>query len=234
MLSKTYRIILYAIVIFAMASVGAGISYPIIDMHWGVSFAILTLIVFLVIESRLGVMQTKEEPQLVEVIEDGEALKRLYSSMREDRECVKMDAVWCTQYTEVPDYFKDERGDFLRNERLHIRRLINPTKISDDPKDFEKHMEDSKELMENGRYEIAATDLEEVECIICEYERHAARQSKALFVFNEQPTNTPRLGILLDPYKSDKHHKISFAVDALKSWFNREWGKGGAIIPLEE
>jgi len=233
MLPKTYRIILYSLAIFVMALIGAGITYPEIETHWGASFAILTLIFFTVVEFRLSMMQIRKEP-LAEVIYGEDQLKEIYKSMREDRDCVKMDTIWCTQYAEVQKYFRDERGDFNRNERLHIRRLVNPTKVNAEPKDFENHIKDTEELVKSGRYEIAETDLEEVECVICEYDRGATKERKALFVFNEQPTNTPRLGILLDPYKSEEHEKIKFAVDALKSWFEREWEKGGSIVPLEE
>jgi hypothetical protein len=142
-----------------------------------------------------------------------------------------MSTIWCTQYADVQKYFKDERGDFNRNERLNIRRLINPYRVNAQPRDFETHIKDTQDLVKAGRYEIKATDLEEVECVICEYQRQSSWERKALFVFNDQPSNTPRLGILLDP---TKHERISFAVEALKSWFEKEWAKASSLIPLEE
>jgi len=145
-----------------------------------------------------------------------------------------MSTVWCTQYADVQKYFSDERGDFRRNDRLNIRRLINPTQVNAQPKDFENHIKSTEDLVRQGRYEVAATDLEELECVICEYERQAVIERKALFVFNDQLSNTPKLGILLDPSRSERHALVKFAVEALRSWFKREWDKGGSIVSLEE
>ncbi len=230
MISKVYRIVLYTCAIFVMAIIGTAIIASSIAIYWGVTFALLSLIFFTIIELNWGLKQRTNEP-IVDVIYGEDALKKVYKSMRRDRDCTYMRTIWCTHYANVQKYFKDEREDFNRNDRLNIQRLINPYKVNAQPKDFETHINRTKDLANNGRYSVAATDLDEIECVICDYERMEKKERKALFVFNDRASNTPKLGILLDPAKDNR---TSFAVDSLKSWFDKEWKKGNEIIILEE
>ncbi|MDH5451587.1 MAG: hypothetical protein OEX77_11975, partial [Candidatus Bathyarchaeota archaeon] len=216
MISTFHRMIFYAAFIISMGIIGTVITISPIEVYWGITFAFFGLVFFAIVELYLGLEKWREEP-IAKVIYGEDELKRVYKSLRGDRDCTQMYTIWCTQYANVEGYFEEERGDFRRNDRLNINRLINPFKVNAKPKDFENHIEHSEDLISQGKYSIAATDLDEVECVICDYERGTKKERKALFVFNDQKSNTPKLGILLDPAK---HLQIGFAVDALKSWFD--------------
>ena len=71
-----------------------------------------------------------------------------------------------------------------------------------------------------GKYEVKKTDIEEFECLICEYEKPSGRETKVFFTFIDLAGNRPGMGILLD---ATKHEKVRFAVRAIESWYKREW-----------
>ncbi|MCK4478177.1 hypothetical protein KAU88_06595 [Candidatus Bathyarchaeota archaeon] len=220
MINKTKRAIIYAVVEVALGVMGFAVSLLPGGYALSATFIVLGLIFSVMLEVLIEI--TTKEALPVDIISGERELKKTYEKLRKNA-CL-MQAVWCSRYAEVSKYFNKEMKEFRDNKKLTIERLINP-KIIPSP-DYKAHLNSTERLRKLGRYKIKATDLTELECVVCEYESKDEKSWKALFVFNDLDTHTPALGILLDPSKKEKA-KSSLA--AVKGWFKDEWNRG---IPL--
>lgn len=217
-MSKRRRYLLYTIVTISLAVLGNFTNLLLSSYFWGLTYGMIGLILSLIIEMYMEVVVGQKPP--LKIIYGEEELKETYRKMRKDASCRLVQSIWCTRYADVPKYFKEEEAEFLKNPRLHIQRLINPERVQRD--NFRTHVESSRKLQDQRKYERKETNIKEFECVVCEYERPEGREQKAIFVFNDLGGNNPGLGILLDPAR---HEKIRFAVRSIKSWFEREWSQ---------
>lgn len=215
-INRTNRAMIYLIISAGLGAIGFFISSGPTEYTSGVIFLILGLILTTSVEILIEL--TAEEALPVDIIQGERRLKDKYKELRKD--AILMNAVWCSRYAEVTKYFREEIDDLQRNEKLVVRRLINPKVVK---KDYKNHLKNTEELRKLDRYIIKTTDLTELECVVCEYEMKDEKSWKALFVFNDLDNNTPGLGILLDPSKKPKS-KASLA--AVKGWFEDEWLRG--------
>lgn len=222
LISKRKRAILYVIieVILGIAGFGVGLLPGTYSLSLVVTFMLLGVIFSTLVEILMEV--TEEEVQPVDVIVGERELKNMYKNLR-DGAC-KVEAVWCSKYANVSKYFQGEIDDLNNNRNLHIRRLVNPRVV--EPTDYQDHLTKTQAIRNGGRYAMKTTRLTELECVICEYEKEQQRTHKALFVFNDVDTSTPVLGILFDPAKKEKSRP---SLAAIKSWFEKEWDKGGKV-----
>jgi len=159
----------------------------------------------------------KEEPPL-QVIFNEDEVKEIVRKMKTDPSLTSMKSMHCIRFAYTPEYFDEEHAILRRNPRLHIQRLINPERMGRDS--FEAHMQSSKTLLDQGRYEIRNTNIKEFEFIIWEFEKPAGIEYKAAFSFIDITRNTIGISIILDP---TRHEKVRSAVTALESLFEHEW-----------
>lgn len=222
-MDRSSRYFAYLLLTISLGILGAYTNLFLPSISWGLTYGTVGLILGFVMEIYMKTV-TKEDIT-AKIIYDEDELKSTYKKMREDSTCRDMQAIWCTRYADVPKYFKEEEADFLRNPRLHIKRLINPKRTQEG--DYELHSRSSKKLLGRGKYEVKETDISEFECVVCEYEKPSGREQKALFIINDLDGNSPSLGIFLDPTKyeeaSTKYKKTLLAVRTIKSWFERQW-----------
>ena len=216
MLNKTKRYVIYALVTVGFAILGNFTSLLAPSYFWGLTFGTLGLILSIILELYIE-LAIKEEPPL-QVIFNEDELKEIIRKMKTDPSLSLMKAVWCTRYAYTPEYFDEENAVLRRNPRLHIQRLINPDRMGRD--NFEAHMQSSKTLLDQGRYEIRNTNMKEFEFGIYEFEKPTGIEHKAIFTFIDIAGNTVGLAVLLDP---TRHEKVRSAVRALESWFEHEW-----------
>jgi hypothetical protein len=216
LLNKTKRYVIYALVTVGFAILGNFTSLLAPSYFWGLTFGTLGLILSIILELYIE-LAIKEEPPL-QVIFNEDELKEIIRKMKTDPSLSLMKAVWCTRYAYTPEYFDEENAVLRRNPRLHIQRLINPDRMGRD--NFEAHMQSSKTLLDQGRYEIRNTNMKEFEFGIYEFEKPTGIEHKAIFTFIDIAGNTVGLAVLLDP---TRHEKVRSAVRALESWFEHEW-----------
>jgi len=230
LLNKTRRYMIYLVVTIGFAVLGNFTNLLLPSYFWGLTYGTLGIILSLIMEMYIELATKEELP--VQVILREDEMKRTLREMREDPSCISIQALWCTRYGGEPEYYAEERTILQRNPRLHIQRLINPTRVEKNT--YEDHIESRKPLLDQEKYEVRKTDIEEFECLMCEYEKVSGRETKVFFLFNDLAGNKPGMGIVLDP---TKHEKVRFAERAIASWFKREWltraqetslGKNGA------
>jgi len=183
---------------------------------WGLSFGTTGLILSIVMEMYIE-LAIKEEPP-VEIILSEDKIAKTVREMKQDSSCRVIKALWCTRFSGEPEYYAQEEAIIRRNPRLHVQRLVNLNKVERDT--YEDHMKSRKALLDQGKYEVKRTDIEEFECVICEYEKPSGRETKVCFIFNDLAGNTQGMGIFLD---ATKHEKVQVAARAIESWFEHEW-----------
>jgi len=176
----------------------------------------LGLILSIVMEMYIE-LAIKEEPPL-QVVLEADKLSEIARNMKNDPSCRSMKAIWCTRETYMPQYFDEEKAILRRNPRLHIQRLINPDRVEKDY--YKAHIQSSKALLDQGRYESKNTNMKEFECAIWEFEKPTGIEHKAVFVFNDIAGNTLGLAVFLDPTRNEK---VRSAIRAIESWFEHEW-----------
>jgi len=216
LLNKTRRYLIYMILTVGFAILGNFTSLLLPSYLWGLSFGTSGLILSIVMEMYIE-LAIREEPQLQVILEE-ERIRELARKMKTDPSCRSMKAMWCTRETYMPQYFDEEEAILRRNSRLHIQRLINPDRVEKDY--YKAHMQSSKALRDQRRYEIKNTNMKEFEYAIWEFEKPTGIEHKAVFVFNDIASNTLGLAVFLDP---TRHEKVRSAVRALEAWFEHEW-----------
>jgi len=209
----------------SFAVLGNFTSLLLPSYFWGLTYGTLGLILSIIMEMYIE-LAIKEEPPL-QVILDEDKIRELAIKMKTDPSCRSMKAVWCTRETYMPQYYDEEKDVLRRNPRLHIQRLINPDRVEKDR--YKAHMQSSKALLDQGRYEIKNTNMKEFELVIWEFEKPTGIEHKAFFIFNDIAVNTIGLAIVLDP---TKHEKVRSAVRAIESWFEHEWLTHAQDAPL--
>ncbi len=222
MLNKTRRYMIYILVTIGFAVLGNFTSLLQPSYFWGLTYGTLGLILSVILEMYIELAIKEELPMQIVLRED--KIKETLREMRQDPSCRLIQALWCTRYGGEPEYYAEERATIQRNPRLRVQRLINPSKV--DRNTYKEHMESRKALLEQGRYEVKKTDIEEFECLICEYEKPSGRETKVAFLFNDLAGNRPGLWIIPDP---TKHEKARFAVRAIESWYKREWARAQSV-----
>jgi len=183
---------------------------------WGLIFGALGLILSIVLELYIELV-VREEPAAEVVLREDKIVK-IIREMRQDPSCRRIKALWCTRFGGEPEYYAEEAAIVQKNPRLRVQRLINPSRVERDV--YEDHIKSRKVLLDQRRYEVKKTDVEEFECLICEYEMPSGRETKVFFTFVDLAGNRPGMGIFLD---SSKNEKALFAVRSIESWYNREW-----------
>jgi len=189
---------------------------------WGLTYAILGLILSVIMEMYIE-LAVKEEPP-VQVILREEKMREAIRKMKEDPSCRSIQALWSTRYGHEPEYYAEERAILQRDPRFHVQRLINPDKVERNT--YDDHIKSCKTLLDQKKYEVKKTDIEEFECLISECEKPSGRETKVVFLFNDLAGNRPGMMVFLDP---TKHEKARFAVRAIESWFKREWTRAQSI-----
>jgi hypothetical protein len=216
LLNKTRRYIIYALVTVGFAILGNFTSLLAPSYFWGLVLGVLGLLLSIILELYIELV-VKEEPA-VEVVLREEKIVQIIREMRQDPSCRHIKALWCTRFGGEPEYYAEEVATIQKNPRLHVQRLINVNRVEKDV--YEDHIKSRKALLDQGRYETKKTDIEEFECLICEYEKPSGRETKVFFTFVDLAGNRPGMGIFLD---SSKNEKALFAVRSIESWYNREW-----------
>jgi len=216
LLNKTRRYIIYALATVGFAILGNFTSLLAPSYFWGLTFGTLGLILSVVLELYIE-LAVKEEPA-VQVILSEDKIVEVIREMRQDSSCIRIQALWCTRFGGEPEYYAEEEAIIKRNPRLLVQRLINPNRVERNA--YEDHVKSRKALLDQGKYEVGKTDVEEFECLICEYEKPSGRKTKVFFTFIDVAGNRPGMGIFLD---ETKHEKVAYAVRAIESWYKREW-----------
>lgn len=216
LLNKTRRYVVYVLVTVGFALLGVFTSSLAPSYFWGLIFGTLGLILSIVLELYIELAVREEPPLQITLSED--QIVKIIRDMRQDPSCRKIQALWCTRFGGEPEYYAEEEAIIQRNPRLHIQRLINPNRVERSA--YEDHMKSRKTLLDQGKYEVKKTDIEEFECLICEYEKPTGRQTKVFFTFVDLAGNRPGMGMFLD---ETKHEKVGFALRAIESWYKREW-----------
>ncbi len=219
LLNKTRRYVIYALVTVGFAILGNFTSLLAPSYFWGLVFGTLGLILSVILELYIE-LAVREEPA-VQVILREDKIVEIIREMRQDPSCRLIQALWCTRFGGEPEYYAEEAAIIQRNPRLHVQRLINPSRVERNA--YDDHVKSRKTLLDQGRYEVKRTDIEEFECLICEYEKPSGRETKVFFTFIDLAGNRPGMGIFLD---ETKHEKALFAVRAIESWYKREWLAG--------
>ena len=207
---------LYMFLTVGFAVLGNFTSLLLPSYFWGLTYGTLGLILSMVMEMYIE-LAIKEEPPLQVVLEE-DKVRELVRKMKTDPNCRSMKAVWCTRETYMPQYFDEEGAILSRNPRLHIQRLINPDTVEKDY--YMAHLQSSKGLVDQGKYETKNTNMKEFEFAIFEFEKSTGIEHKALFVFNDIAGNTMGLTLFLDP---TRHERVRTAVRAMESWFEHAW-----------
>ena len=207
---------IYMLITVGFAILGSFTSLLLPSYFWGLTYGTLGLILSVLMEMYIE-LAIKEEPP-VQIILREEKMKETLDKMREDPSCRLIQALWCTRYGGELEYYVQEEAVLQRNPRLRVQRLINPHRI--ERSTYEDHVKSRKALLDQRKYDVKKTDIEEFECLICEYEKPSGRETKVFFLFNDLAGNRPGMGIFLD---ETKHEKVRFAVRAIESWFKREW-----------
>jgi hypothetical protein len=216
LLNKTRRYLIYMFLTVGFAVLGNFTSLLLPSYFWGLTYGTLGLILSIVMEMYIE-LAVREEPQLQVILEE-DRLRELARKMKTDPSCRSMKAMWCTRETYMPQYFDEEEAILRRNPRLHIQRLVNPDRVEEDY--YKAHVQSSRALVDQGRYEIRNTNMKEFEYAIWEFEKPTGIEHKAVFVFNDMASNTLGLAVFLDP---TRHEKVRSAVRAIDSWFEHEW-----------
>jgi hypothetical protein len=216
LLSKTRRYLIYMILTVGFAVLGNFTSLLQSSYFWGLTYGTLGLILSLVVEMYIE-LAVKEEPPL-QVISNEDELKEIVRRIKTDPSLTSMKTIHCTRYAYTPEYFDEENAILRRNPRLYVQRLMNPDTMGRD--NFEAHMQSSKTLLDQGRYEVKNTNIKEFEFAILEFEKPTGIEHKALFNFVDIAGKTIGLALLLDPTRNER---IRSAVSAIESWFEREW-----------
>jgi len=198
------------------AILGSFTSLLLPSYFWGLTYGTLGLILSMIMEMYIE-LAIKEEPP-VQILLREDKIVETVREMRQDPSCRLIQALWCTRFGGEPEYYAEEGAIIKRDPRLHVQRLINPNRVERDT--YEDHMKSRKAFLDQGKYEVKKTDIEEFECLICEYEKPSGRETKVLFTFIDLAGNRPGMTILLD---ATKHEKVRFAVRAIESWYKREW-----------
>jgi len=207
---------MYMILTIGFAVLGSFTSLLLPSYFWGLTYGTLGLILSIIMELYIE-LAIKEEPPL-QVFLEYDKLQQIANNMKSDPTCRSMKAMWCTRETYMPEYYSEEEAILRRNPRLHIQRLINPDRVQKEY--YKAHMQSSKALLNQERYEIRKTSMKEFECAIFEFEKPSGMEHKAIFAFNDMAVNTLGLGLFLDP---TRHEKVRSAVRAIESWFEHEW-----------
>lgn len=216
MLNRTRRYVIYVLVTVGFAFLGAFTSALAPSYFWGLIFGTLGLILSIVLELYIE-LAVREEPPL-RVMSNEDEVKEIIRKLKTDPSLRTFKAVWCTRWAYTPEYFDEENAILRRNPRLHIQRLINPDRMGRD--NFEAHIQSSKTLLDQGKYEIRNTNMKEFEFGIWEFEKPTGIEHKAIFTFIDIASNTFSLSLFLDPTKHENVHSV---VTALESWFEHEW-----------
>jgi len=222
LLNKTRRYMIYILVTIGFAIIGNFTSLLPSPYFWGLTYGTLGLILSVIMEMYIE-LAIKEEPPL-QVILAEDKMRDTVKKMKEDPSCRSIQALWCTRYGGEPEYYAEERALIQKNPRLHVQRLINPIKV--ERATYKDQMKSHRELVDQGKYEARKTDIEEFECIICEYEKPSGMETNVAFLFNDLAGNRPGMMIFLDP---TKHEKVRYAVRAIESWYKREWTRAQSI-----
>jgi hypothetical protein len=229
---RSQRIAIYVITCIVLAVLGFEIGSLSVALYTGTVLSLLGIVVAVIVEiffSTRTLELAKEMPGTLSAVFREDALMRAYEKMRKDPDCTLMDAIWVSRYSGVAEYFERERLDLMKNSKLRIRRLVNLKKVS--PKEWETHLKTMKDFIMDGRYEIRTTDMEDIEFVLCQYQRGWGPERVALLVINDKASNTPRLGIEINPTKNEQ---MAFAVETLNSWFEREWSRAIIVVPWAE
>ena len=157
---------IYILVTIGFAIVGNFTSLLPSSYFWGLTYGTLGLIVSVIMELYIE-LAIKEEPPL-QVILAEDKMRDTIKKMKEDPSCKSIQALWCTRYGGEPEYYAEERALIQKNPRLHVQRLINPNRV--ERATYQEHLKSHKALLDQGKYEARKTDIEEFECILCEYE----------------------------------------------------------------
>lgn len=160
----------------------------------------------------------------MEVFQGELAIMGMCKSLREGAGACEMKAVWCSRYSKVDLYFKEELDDLNNNRKFIVKRLINKDIVKDS--DYAQHLSATQHLRDSGQYEVKKTDWSEMECIVCEYERQK-KEWKAFLIINDVHHHTPVLGLLFDPANKPQSKP---SLEAINSWFEKEWGKAGRTL----
>ena len=161
----------------------------------------------------------------IDVVVGQRDIMSVCKSLREGEGACEMKAVWCSQYPGVARYFKEELDDFGNNKELSVKRLINRNIVKN--LDYKKHLSSTLNLRNSGRYEVKTTDLCEMECTVCAYVVGGEKKWKAFLIVNNIQNHVPVLGILFDPAKKPE---CETSLQAIISWFDKEWEKGGTHV----
>ena len=210
------------LVTIGFAILGSFTSLMLPSYFWGLTYATLGLILSAIMEMYIE-LAVKEEPP-VRIILREEEMRETLRKMKRDPSCRSIKALWCTRYGGEPEYYAEERATIQKNPRFHVQRLINPDKVERDT--YEDHIKSSKTLLDQRKYEVKKTDIEEFECLISECEKPSGRETKVAFLFNDLAGNRPGMMIFLD---QTKHEKVGFGVRAIESWYEREWTRAQSM-----
>ncbi len=222
MLDKTRRYMIYMLVTIGFAILGNFTNLMLPSYFWGLTYATLGLILSVIMEMYIE-LAIKEEPPL-QVILAEDKMRDTVKKMKEDPSCRSIQTLWCTRYGGEPEYYAEESALIQKNPRLRVQRLINPNKV--EKATYNEHMKSHKILLNQGKYEAKKTDIEEFECIMCEYESPSGMETKGALLFNDLAGNRPGVMIYLDP---TKHERVRYALRAIESWYKREWARAQSI-----
>ena len=197
-------------------------------IHMSFIFLFLGLMFTLIID--IWYEEKKEERLPVDLFQGQREIMKVCKSLREGEGACEVKAVWCSEYPDVDRYFREEIDDLNNNSQLIVKRLINKdivTRAGGEPAHYRRHLTQTQQLRNVGKYEAKTTDLCEMECTICKYVIGGNITWRAFLIINNIQNHIPVLGILFDPAKKPESESSLLAIAA---WFDKEWHKGGTHL----
>ncbi|MDG6985712.1 MAG: hypothetical protein JRM73_03090 [Nitrososphaerota archaeon] len=164
----------------------------------------------------------------IQFIDNERELVKRYEEFKEDsvNECM---LTWTTKYkiTDIDDYFRKERESLSKKDHYRLLRMVETSQSNWNRADLMKHLEQTTDLRNSGKYDCRETTMQGLEIAYSDYKSGGDIYHRALLVMNSRER---KIGLLFDERLNTEDALMVFA---LKSLFESEWRVAKTAPPHE-